>query len=218
MGPPIDTKLAIGGKAWNMLEPRYRRLLWAIVVACQPRWIHSGFPCTFWSSLAHCTRNRSAEDDEATRLREMVHLVLTLQLARWQASHKLHISLENPPKCASWRMDITRDTLAAIGAKKYFFDSCAWGHRDPGNGKPYKKTQCIASTGDLSSLVRTCTCGSGKGVHQIVEGLVSILLPGATKKMRRSTYAGAYPKELCKAWAEAVHSQTRNNELCKAWA
>ena len=204
VGPAIDIKLAIGSKTWNLLEPRVRRLLWAIIVVCKPKWVHSGFPCTFWSQLAHCTRKRSQEDDEMSRMRELVHLVLTLQLARWQASHKLHVSMENPPKCASWRMDITRDTLAAIGATKYFFDSCAWGHRDPGNGKPYKKAQCIASTGNLSTLARKCTCGSGKHVHQIVEGMVSILLPGMTRRMRRSTYAGAYPKELCKAWANAV--------------
>ena len=191
------------------MEPRFRRLLWAIVVTCKPKWVHSGFPCTFWSSLAHCTRKRSEQDDEVDRIRELVHLVLTLQLARWQASQKCHISMENPPKCASWRMDITRETLAAIGAKQYFFDSCGWGHRDPGNGKPYKKTQCVASTGNLSSLVRKCTCGSGKHVHQIVEGMVSILLPGMTQRIRRSTYAGAYPKELCKAWANAVQSHVR---------
>ena len=209
VGPAIDIKLAIGGKTWNLLEPRYRRLLWALVVVCKPKWVHSGFPCTFWTQIAHCTRKRSAEDDEANRIRELVHVVLTLQLARWQASQKYHMSFENPPRCASWRMDITQDTLAAIGATKYFFDSCAWGHRDPGNGKPYKKGQCIASTGNLSSLVRKCTCGSGKDVHQVVEGMVSILLPGATKRMRRSTYAGAYPKEMCKAWAKTVHDHVR---------
>ena len=210
VGPAIDIKLAIGGKTWNLLEPRFRRVLWAIVVACKPKWVHSGFPCTFWTPLAHCTRKRSEQDDEMHRIRELVHLVLTLQLARWQASQKYHISLENPPKCASWRMDITQDTLAAIGATKYYFDSCPWGHRDPGNGKPYKKAQCIASTGNLSSLVRKCTCGSEKDVHQRVEGMVSILLPGTTKRMRRSTYAGAYPKELCKAWAKAVQGQVRS--------
>ena len=218
MGPPIDNKTptpAFGGTAssrkasfvkWELLEPRGRRLLWALVVVCKPSWIHSGFPCTFWSWLAHATRKRSEMDDECTRLREMVHVVLSLQLARWQHSRKRHISLENPPTCVSWRLDIMKSTLAAIGAKKFLFDSCPWGHRDPGNGKPYKKTQCIASTADLSSLVRHCSCGNGKNVHQRVEGLVSVLLPGQTRKMRRSTYSGAYPLALCRAWAAAVRA------------
>ena len=218
MGPPIDNKTptpALGGTAssrkasfvkWELLEPRGRRLLWALVVVCKPSWIHSGFPCTFWSWLAHATRKRSEMDDECTRLREMVHVVLSLQLARWQHSRKRHISLENPPTCVSWRLDIMKSTLAAIGAKKFLFDSCPWGHRDPGNGKPYKKPQCIASTADLSSLVRHCSCGNGKNVHQRVEGLVSVLLPGQTRKMRRSTYSGAYPLALCRAWAAAVRA------------
>ena len=218
MGPPIDNKMptpAFGGNAksqkassvkWDLLDPKSRRLLWALIVVCKPSWVHSGFPCTFWSWLAHATRKRSDTDDEFTRIREMVHLVLTLQLAHWQCSHKCHISLENPPNCVSWKLDIMKDALAAIGAKKFFFDSCPWGHRDPGNGKPYKKAQCIASTADLSSLVRHCSCGQEKDVHQRVEGLVSILLPGQTRKMRRSTYSGAYPLALCKAWAAVVRA------------
>ena len=218
MGPPIDSKTptpAFGGRTrsrkassvkWELLEPKARRLLWALIVVCQPSWIHSGFPCTFWCWLAHATRKQSQMDDESTRLREMVHLVLSLQLAHWQCTRKRHISLENPPKCVSWGLDIMKDTLAAIGAKKFVFDSCPWGHRDPGNRKPYKKPQCIASTADLSCLVRHCRCGKGKHVHQRVEGLVDVLLPGHTKRMRRSTYTGAYPLALCKAWAAAVRA------------
>lgn len=206
VGPPIDIKSAIGGKSWDMLQPQFRRLLWALVVVCKPKWLHSGFPCTFWTSLAHCTRRRSPQDDEHIRLRELVHLVLSLQLAHWQFKNGCHVSLENPPACASWRMDITIRTLAAIGATKHIFDSCAWGHRDPGNGRLYKKTQCIASTGNLSSLLRKCSCGSNPQ-HQEVQGVVSILLPGQTKRVRRSTYAGAYPKRLCDAWAAAVQQQ-----------
>ena len=106
------------------------------------------------------------------RMHELVHLSLTLQLARWQASQKFHLPIENSPKCASWRMDITRDILVAIGAAKYLFDSCVWGHRDPGNGKPYKKAQCIASTSNLSTSVRNCNGGSRKHVRQTVEGMV----------------------------------------------
>ena len=206
VGPPIDIKPAFGsGRSWDLLQPKFRRLLWALVVVCKPKWLHSGFPCTFWTSLAHCTRRRSPEEDDATRLRELVHLVLSLQLARWQFKNGRHVSLENPPACASWRMDITMQTLAAIGATKHLFDSCAWGHRDPGNGQLYKKPQCIASTGNLSCLERKCSCGSNK--HQVVQGVVSILLPGQTKRVRRSTYAGAYPKRLCDAWAAGVQQQ-----------
>ena len=51
-------------------------------------------------------------------------------------------------------MDVMKATLAAIGTNKFRFDSCPWGHRDLGNGKFYKKPQCIASTADLSALVK----------------------------------------------------------------
>ena len=77
VGTPIDIKPAIGGKSWDMLQPQFRRLLWALVVVCKPKWLQSGFPCTFWTLLAHCTRRRSPQEDERTRLRELVHLVLS---------------------------------------------------------------------------------------------------------------------------------------------
>ena len=202
-GPCID-KLAFGGTKWNLLQIQSRRLLWAVVVVCKPEWLHSGFPCTFWTQLAHMTRRKSECQNEEDRLCELVHVILTCQLAQWQGQHQRRVSLENPPSCASWCMDIMRSTLAAIGAKKFVFDSCAWGHRDPGNGKPYKKAQCIASNVDLSGLVRHCSCGKQKGIHERVEGVVSILLPGQTRRMRRSTYAGAYPKALCTAWARII--------------
>ena len=100
----------------------------------------------------------------------------------------------------------------------FLFDSCADGHRDPGNGKPYKKRQCIASIGDLSPLVKKCTCGPGEGVHQRVEGMVSILLPEATKRMWRSNYAGAYPKKLRAAWFKAVQCHVQAREVTRALA
>ena len=204
-GPRVD-KLTPGGVKWDLLEPKCRRLLWAVAVVCRPKWIHSGFPCTFWTQLAHLTRKKTESQNESDRLRELVHVVFTCQLAMWQISQKRHVSLENPPACASWCLDIVTSTLAATGATKVVFDSCAWGHRDPGNGKPYKKSQCIASTADLSKLIRHCSCGKQVGIHQRVEGMVSILLPGHARKMRRSTFAGAYPKQLCTAWANIVRA------------
>jgi len=42
--------------------------------------------------------------------------------------------------------------------EKYIFDSCRWGHQDPGNGKLYRKRQCCASNADLSPLCLRCVC------------------------------------------------------------
>ena len=46
VGPLIDNEYGKG--RWDLLSAKWRRLLWAVMVVCQPTWIHSGFPCTFW--------------------------------------------------------------------------------------------------------------------------------------------------------------------------
>ena len=128
-----------------------------------------------------------------------------------------HVSFENPPSARSWSLDVVKDTMAAIGADTYKTDSCAWGHVDPESGKPVKKEQCVASTACLSSLVRRCTCYSGpgrcpSGVHQRVHGSMSMPVVGDTapavggKCINRSTWAGAYPEDLCRAWAQVVRA------------
>ena len=66
------------------------------------------------------TRKASTGELKEDRTLALVHVIVTLQLAAWQNMHKRHVSFENPPRCASWRLDIVEHTLAAIGAKKYF--------------------------------------------------------------------------------------------------
>ena len=173
-GPCVDS---MGAVPWDMLQAQWRCALWAIMVVCLPSWVHSGFPCTFWSHFTHLRRKASTSELEEDRTSALVHVIVTLQLAAWQHLHKRHVSFENPPKCASWRLDVVERTLAAIGAKKYFFDSCAWDHTDPVSKKPIKKQQCVASTADLSGLCRRCACHAGRGrcprgVHEVVQGVI----------------------------------------------
>ena len=111
-----------------------------MIVVCAPKWVHSGFPCTFWSTLSHSNRKKNIGDEEESRTRALAHVILTCQLARWQHKRGYHVSFENPPSARSWKLDIVKNTVAAIGADTYKTDSCAWGHVDPVNGKPVKKS------------------------------------------------------------------------------
>ena len=210
VGVPIDNRF--NKTKWNLLSAKWRRVLWAIVVVCQPRWIHSGFPCTFWVRLAHLSRKKSQQENEADRLREMVHIVVTLQLARWQHQRGLMMSLENPPDAQSWKLDIVVQTLTATNMKLVQFDSCAWGHCDPESNKPYLKRQCIAAFAsvDLSPLVRRCSCPGGRqlGVHERIQGMTSV--SGQPGKVLRSAKSGEYPLMLCHAWARIVKEHLRS--------
>ena len=119
------------------------------------------------------------------------------------------MSFENPPSARSWKLAFVKNTVAAIGADTYKADSCAWGHIDPVSGKPVKKEQCVASTACLSSLVRRCTCYSGPGrcpagIHELVQGSMLDAIGG--KRIQRSRWAGTYPEDLCRAWAQVVRA------------
>jgi len=130
----------LAGDQWDLTAEGGRQMLWAVIVVCAPKWVHSGFPCTFWSVLSHANPNKSIGEREESRTCALVHVSLTCQLARWQHRRGYHVSFENPPSARSWKLDIVKDTIAAIGADKYKTDSCAWGHVDPESGKPVKKT------------------------------------------------------------------------------
>ena len=79
------------------------------------------------------------------------------------------------------------------------FVSCAWGHRDPGNNKAYKKRQrFIANVPLTEELCRRCTCTK---MHQRVEETVA---QGKRKGVRRSVVAGEYPEEFCRPFAQLI--------------
>ena len=100
-GPPVDTvrKAWFGLPSWNVLLPSVRQFLWAIMVVCQPMWVHCAPPCTFWSTLSRRTNHRSRIEDEDLRLQALVHIVFSLQLCRHQLRHKRWVSFEHPPNC-----------------------------------------------------------------------------------------------------------------------
>ena len=184
----------------DLLTAAGRQLLWVCLIIYMPFWVHLGFPCTFWCRMAHLTRKRSEWANEQTRLRELVFVVLTLQIVQWQASRWQHVSIENPPCCCSWHLDIVQDMLNIASMHVVRFDACGWGLMDPGNQLPYKKAMQIASTTELSCLQRSC---KGNHVHQRVEGAVT---SGPRRGAWRSQVSGEYPHELCEAWVSRMHA------------
>ena len=185
---------------FDLRTPAGRQLVWALIVVLKPMWIHCGFPCTFWSTLAHCTRTRDEVINERTRLEELVYIFFSKQVAVWQKNVGRHVSIENPPRCMSWKLDVVLGIISSCQLRCVNLDLCMWGARDPGNGLSYKKSMRLASDIDLTALIRKC---NGQHVHQIVEGSVC---SGPEKGRRRSKISGEYPMELCRAWVKAMHS------------
>ena len=198
-GPSIDVLPGDGNRyVANLLTPEGRQIVWAMLVVFCPMWVHLGFPCTFWSQLAHMTRRRDIDRNEQARLESLAFIAFSRQIVQWQVSRWQHVSIENPPRCRSWALDLTQD-MVNMGQLRYVeFDGCAWGMVDPGNGLAYKKAMRIASTVDLSCLHRRC---DKRHAHQKVEGCVGC---GARKGTARSKISGEYPMSLCHAWVACM--------------
>ena len=198
-GPSIDVLQGDGDRCVaNLLTPEGRQIVWAMLVVFCPMWVHLGFPCTFWSPLGHLNRRRDIDRNEQSRLESLAFIAFSWQIVQWQASRGQHVSIENPPRCRSWALDLTQD-MVNMGQLRYVeFDACAWGMVDPGNGLAYKKAMRIASTVDLSCLQRRC---DGRHSHQTVQGCVEC---GARKGTQRSQISGEYPMSLCHVWVSCM--------------
>ena len=190
--------MAATGVSWTYSLLRGRKVLWALLAVATPFWVHVGFPCTFWRQLAHMARNRTDMQNEETRLQELVFIIIARQIACYQASRWQHASIENPPRCRSWHLDIVQDIIHTCCMHCVGIGVCCWGAVDPGNGLPYKKAIRLASTVDLSELGRRCP---GNHVHPHVEGHVC---SGPRKGERRSRISGEYPMPLCHAWVACM--------------
>ena len=198
-GPPIDLEPAIGGGfPCNLLLPETRRVVWAIIVIFAPSWVHLGYPCTFWSAMAHFTRSRPSTEDECTRLEQLVFIVFATQVVKYQVSNLRHASVENPPACRSWSLELVEDMLHECCLSTVDFDCCMYGSVDPGNLMAYKKPMRLACSIDLRALHIRC---SKMHQHQIVHGTVQ---SGPRKGTRRSRVSGEYTFDLCRRWVSIM--------------
>ena len=211
VGPPIDIDRKRVSKAswkalptWDVLLYSTRRLIWAIMLVAKPRWIHTAPPCTFWSILSRWCNKRSAAVQEQLRLKALVFIISLCSCVGTKSEPAGSVPSSTPPGCASWPLDIVKElatqTLATGDVR---FDSCAWGHRDPGNNRPYLKRQCFVANVPLATLCRRCSCQCG---HQHIKGVVC---SGARKGVTRSFIAGEYPVEFCHAFAQLVLSHLK---------
>ena len=181
------------------------RVLWALLEEYQPYWVHAGPPCTFWTPMGRFNARRTRAQWEARRTEALHHLTLAAEIMRYQVRHARMGSLEQPPQCISWRLEVMEQLMSDLegaGWARICFPSCAWGHTDPGNGDMYYKPQAFFSSAqDLIHLARACECDVRGLRHCRIEGCVS---GGPLHGQKRTTVAGAYPADMCFAMADIV--------------
>ncbi len=172
--------------------------LWQLLQHARPAWVHVAPPCTYWSSMSRLTAHRTQREWCARAADARTHLRLAQQVVMWQSQQGLYASIEQPPGCVSWR----KRRLQALGSlpnwNEVTFASCAYGHRDPGSGKLYRKFQKFGANVDISSLSRRCRC---KTSHEVCQGHV---VGGAQHGQARTSVAGAYPQAMCESLAAII--------------
>ena len=92
-----ETPSASSTLSWDLLAGHWRRLLWAVLVVFEPKWVHSGFPCRFWVRMTHFQKRATPHEYALERLQELAHVILTVQIAYYQKRRSRHFSMEQPP-------------------------------------------------------------------------------------------------------------------------
>ncbi len=181
----------------------FQELRRAIRAGCYG-YVHFGFPCTTFSilrSLSVGTRGPSAPEgtgfrDDENEANWLLHRICAL----CQDCHGAgcFFSIENPKSSYLWHMP---DVLALSGlAFKVDFDQCEFGLSLPGSSgasRIRKPTTVLTNLPELRVLARTC-----KKDHDHVRCWGSARIGGT--RVDLASWAGVYPKELCRVWAQAV--------------
>ena len=181
-------------KPVNVLDCDTRQTIWAFLIVFMPEWVHSGFPCTFWSPLSRFCNRRSPETNQQKRLEALAFVIFTCQVLTWQGIIRGgKASYENGIGCSSHKLDIVQGMVQDMEMKRYATAACAWGGCDPDSGKPLAKQRLFVANWDCSRIVKKCTCpgGKGKGTHQRTIGKAK------GGKRTRAQYSGMYESALC---------------------
>ena len=172
--------------------------------ACKPRQIwHFGMPCNSFSILQGLnggTRSKENPSGDGSLAREVKGnelLKRTVYLCQLLHKHGSFFTIENPQSSYAWHMPQMQKLLRKCNAQHVVLDQCEFGLTIPGpEGEPMlarKSTTFAGTLPNLEKLGRKC---SKQHEHAQVIGSVKT----QTGWEKRSTLAGAYPWELCKAY------------------
>ncbi len=200
VGPPVDVLQKQGGLALDCLLQNSQALLQAVLEEARPRWLHVAPPCTFWTAIGRWTAYRTPEQWAALREKAIGHWYFALHLLVLQQRRGAKGSVEQPTRCASWKLRISQQFYTENPEWEHFhWPSCAYGMRDPVTGAPWNKTQGFLSNASLAPMRRKCTCWPVR--HGIVLGVIK---SGPRRGERRSAISGEYPVRMCEALATVV--------------
>ena len=207
-GPPVDVNGS--GCSLDLRLAQNRSLIWQLLVESKVRWVHFGFPCTFWVNLSRCTAKRTLKMWSELQEEALQHTNLSMHGLRYQESHDRSGSLEQPKGSGALRLNGWSD-LEKVGFRLYTYHSCAFGLADE-IGRPQFKPGAVGSNRDLQCMQKYCSCKKKVGVggrrrrrHSQIQGTVQ---SGPCKGQRRSQVAGQYTAAWCLQMSKAILPHT----------
>lgn len=127
----------------------------------------------------------------------------TLHLCKLLHEHGSKFTLENPRTSYAWMTPKVVDLISSCGCTVVHFDQCQYGLKIPDSnnilGLAKQATSMVGTMPNLHRLERAC---DHSRTHVPVIGGVK----RKGKWQKRSALAGAYPKQLCAAYAKAFRA------------
>jgi len=169
-----------------------------------------GTPCSSWSILARRNNSRSQANPagdllDAKELTANKQAELTASLCKILYHHGGYFTIENPATSLLFRYGPICELGELPGVHLTTLDQCAYGLQLPGTPPNFfcKKTTSVLS--NIKAVSNVCTRCPGRSlVHQHHHAQGCLKVDG--KSVRASVLAGAYPIDLCDAWAQAIKS------------
>ena len=169
-------------------------------------YVHFGIPCSSWSSLQRMnggSRRKHLPQGSGLLSKEIRgndQADFVVRACRLLLSMGGYFSIENPAYSYLWDYQPMQDLLSDPSCFDVFFHQCMWGLQPPAPKKNEflkKATKLRTNLSTLTSLARVCD-----GNHEHCWVLGSRVEHGVRISVAKA--AGAYPADLCAAWARAT--------------
>ena len=176
------------GRRFDLDHPRVRKRVEHWIKTGAIWYLHLGTPCTLWSVA------RRSSQVHASKHPGFGAALYTLKLIRLCEKHHVVWTLENPASSGIFRWEPLERLAVKSKAKAVTFDCCAYGSIF------MKPTTLLGTLPGLDALGRRC---KGNHWHEHLQGTVTVpLKEGGHKTSWRTSLAGRYNPNLCRAWAQ----------------
>ena len=186
-------------QGWDLLDPGVQREVDRLLDRARPELLVACPPCKHMGGWHRLNASRMSPLERAQLVRTArAQARFTAEQCHKQLKRGGKILLEHPWSSSLWKFSPIQALVKKFGLHRV--DMCAYGLRDPDNGKAYEKaTGLIVSDAELKSQCRVCPKDHE---HQTIEGKTQ-------DGKNRSTLAGQYTPTFVRAFLQPILKHTQ---------